>query len=90
MDRMDLNCYNSRLEINLSRIGRNIDKIRAYTGGLGLIPVVKSNAYGYDRATELPPSRISLSTAAGSVFWPLPVSLRHARSRIPAVRTAGS
>ena len=50
MDRMDLNCYNSRLEINLSRIGRNIDKIRAYTGGLGLIPVVKSNAYGYGTA----------------------------------------
>ena len=87
MDRMDLNCYNSRLEINLSRIGRNIDKIRAYTGGLGLIPVDKSNRL---TATELPPSRISLSAAAGSVFWPLPVSLRHARSRIPAVRTAGS
>lgn len=68
MDRMDLNCYNSRLEINLSRIGRNIDKIRAYTGGLGLIPVVKATL----TATELPPSRIFLSAAAGSVFWPLP------------------
>mgnify|MGYP000236228750 CR=1 FL=1 len=83
MDRMDLNCYNSRLEINLSRIGRNIDKIRAYTGGLGLIPVVKSNAYGYGTAAVA-------NFLAGSVFWPLPVSLRHARSRIPAVRTAGS
>lgn len=86
MDRMDLNCYNSRLEINLSRIGRNINKIRAYTGGLELIPVVKSNAYGYGTAAVAN----FLVRRCGIRFWPLPVSLRHARSRIPAVQTAGS
>lgn len=46
MDTMDLNCYTSRLEIDLDKIARNLEKIRAYTGGLEPIPVVKSNAYG--------------------------------------------
>ena len=43
---MDINCYNSRLDIDLDTIGENINKIRAYTGGLEVLPVVKSNAYG--------------------------------------------
>jgi len=43
---MDLNYYNSRLEIDLDTIGRNLEKIRAYTGGVEVLPVVKSNAYG--------------------------------------------
>ncbi|MCI8453042.1 MAG: alanine racemase [Lachnospiraceae bacterium] len=47
MDCMDLNCYNSRMEIHLDRIQKNIDKIRRYTGGLDVLPVVKSNAYGF-------------------------------------------
>lgn len=47
---MDLNCYNSRLDINLDTIGRNIEKIRAYTGGVQVLPVVKSNAYGLGTA----------------------------------------
>lgn len=47
MDKMDLNCYTSRLEINLDTIGRNLEKIRCHTGGLELLPVVKSNAYGF-------------------------------------------
>lgn len=47
MDKMDLNCYTSRLEIHLDRIGRNLDKIRKHTGTLEMLPVVKSNAYGF-------------------------------------------
>lgn len=43
---MDLNCYNSKLEIDLPLIKKNINKIRRYTGGLEVLPVVKSNAYG--------------------------------------------
>lgn len=50
MDLMDLNCYNSRLEINLSRIQANIEKIKAYVSGPDIIPVVKSNAYGFGTA----------------------------------------
>lgn len=47
---MDINYYNSRLDINLDAISRNIEKIRAYTGGLQVLPVVKSNAYGLGTA----------------------------------------
>lgn len=86
MDRMDLNCYNSRLEINLSRIGRNIDKIRAYTGGLGLIPVVKSNAYGYGTAAVAN----FLVHRCGIRFLAVARLFEACQSRIPAVRTAGS
>ncbi|MEA4932023.1 MAG: alanine racemase [Lawsonibacter sp.] len=43
---MDINCYNSRLDVNLDTIGHNLEKIQAYTGGLKVLPVVKSNAYG--------------------------------------------
>lgn len=46
MDIMDISCYNSRLDIDLDAIGRNLNKIRTYTGGLEVLPVVKSNAYG--------------------------------------------
>lgn len=46
MDVMDINYYNSRLEINLDTIGKNIQKIRSYTG-IDIIPVIKSNAYGF-------------------------------------------
>lgn len=49
MDCMDLTCYNSRLEINLSRIQQNIQKIESYCG-LPLMPVIKSNAYGFGTA----------------------------------------
>ena len=45
MDIMKENCYSSRIEIDLDKIGRNIEKIRAHTG-LDIIPVIKSNAYG--------------------------------------------
>lgn len=47
---MDVNYYNSRLEIDLDVISRNLEKIRAYTGGLQVLPVVKSNAYGLGTA----------------------------------------
>ena len=47
MDQMGLECYTSRLEINLDRIGENLEKIRNYTNGLEPLPVVKSNAYGF-------------------------------------------
>ena len=43
---MDINCYNSRLNINLDTIGRNLEKIRQYTNGTEVLPVIKSNAYG--------------------------------------------
>ena len=43
---MDVNYYNSRLDIDLDKIGENLDKIQRYTGGLTVLPVVKSNAYG--------------------------------------------
>ena len=46
MDIMASNCYNSYLEIDLDTIRDNINKIRAYTGGPEVLPVVKSNAYG--------------------------------------------
>ncbi len=47
MKDLPLSCYNSYLEIDLSKIGRNIEKIRAYTGGTEVLPVIKSNAYGF-------------------------------------------
>lgn len=47
MDNMDRCYYSSQLTVNLDAIGQNIEKIKAYTGGLGIIPVVKSNAYGF-------------------------------------------
>lgn len=47
---MDTNYYNSRLEIDLDCISRNLEKIKAYTGGLQVLPVVKSNAYGLGTA----------------------------------------
>lgn len=47
MDTMDINCYTSRLEINLDTIQENVNQIRRYTGGLEVLPVVKSNAYGF-------------------------------------------
>ena len=47
---MDVNYYNSRLDIDLDKIGENLDKIQRYTGGLTVLPVVKSNAYGFGTA----------------------------------------
>jgi alanine racemase len=47
MEQMDLDCYTSRLEIDLDTIGENLKKIRSYIHGLQVIPVVKSNAYGF-------------------------------------------
>lgn len=47
---MDVSYYNSRLEIDLDTIGRNLKKITDYTGGLQVLPVVKSNAYGLGTA----------------------------------------
>ena len=41
-----MDCYSSCLIVDLDAIGRNIDKIRSYTG-VELLPVVKSNAYGF-------------------------------------------
>lgn len=46
MDKMDPRCYNSRVLVHLDRIGKNIEKIRKYTGGCEPITVIKSNAYG--------------------------------------------
>lgn len=46
MEQMDLRYYNSYLDIDLDKIGANLARIRDYTGGLEVIPVVKSNAYG--------------------------------------------
>lgn len=46
MDVMDLNCYNSRLDVELDKISNNINKIRTYTNGVEVLPVIKSNAYG--------------------------------------------
>lgn len=47
---MDLRCYSSCITINLDIIKENLKKIRSYTGGLGIIPVVKGNAYGFGTA----------------------------------------
>lgn len=47
MDIMKPACYNSYLEIRLDRIEKNIEKIKNYTGGLEVLPVIKSNAYGF-------------------------------------------
>ena len=49
MDVMERRCYNSYLEINLDKIKRNVEKIRAYTGN-EVLPVIKSNAYGLGTA----------------------------------------
>lgn len=46
MEKNDPKYYNSYLEIHLNRIKENINKIRKYTGGLEVLPAVKSNAYG--------------------------------------------
>lgn len=43
---MEAEYYNSKLEVQLGKIKSNIEKIRNYTGGLEVLPVVKSNAYG--------------------------------------------
>ena len=47
---MDITYYNSRLDIDLDKIGSNLDKIQRYTGGLTVLPVIKSNAYGFGTA----------------------------------------
>ena len=47
---MDITYYNSRLDIDLDKIGANLDKIQRYTGGLTVLPVIKSNAYGFGTA----------------------------------------
>ncbi len=47
MDRTLFPCYNSRLTVDLDRIAGNIEKIREYAGGAEVLPVVKSNAYGF-------------------------------------------
>ena len=47
---MDITYYNSRLDIDLDKIGANLDKIQLYTGGLTVLPVIKSNAYGFGTA----------------------------------------
>ena len=44
---MAITYYNSRLDIDLDKIGENISKIQQYTGGLTVLPVIKSNAYGF-------------------------------------------
>lgn len=50
MDVMELNCYNSRLDVDLDKVGSNINKIRTYTNGVEVLPVIKSNAYGLGTA----------------------------------------
>ena len=50
MDQTPAFFYNSRLLVDLDRIAGNIEKIRRYTGGTGILPVVKSNAYGFGTA----------------------------------------
>ena len=47
---MDPTYYNSHLDIDLDVIGENIAKIQRYTGGLTVLPVIKSNAYGFGNA----------------------------------------
>lgn len=47
---MDITYYNSYLDIDLDVIGENIAKIQRYTGGLTVLPVIKSNAYGFGTA----------------------------------------
>lgn len=47
---MDPTYYNSHLDIDLDVIGENIAKIQRYTGGLTVLPVIKSNAYGFGTA----------------------------------------
>ena len=47
MDHMDIEYYSSRLEIDLDKIGQNLEKIRAYTKSLEIMPVIKGNAYGF-------------------------------------------
>ena len=42
----DISYYNSRLDIDLDAVSRNLEKIKSYTGGLEILPVIKSNAYG--------------------------------------------
>ena len=44
---MNLEHYNSYLEVDLGKIRRNVERIHRHIGpGRGMIPVVKGNAYG--------------------------------------------
>lgn len=47
---MDMRCYSSCITVDLDVLNENLKKIRSYTGGVGVIPVVKSNAYGFGTA----------------------------------------
>jgi alanine racemase len=47
MDKVNPAYYTSRLEINLDTIGENVARIRNCLSGMGIIPVIKSNAYGF-------------------------------------------
>lgn len=53
---MDINCYNSYLEVDLGAVRENYRKVQAHVNGrCGIIPVVKANSYamGIERIAAL-------------------------------------